>query len=109
MLVSSWELRQFGKFAQEQSDMAARALRKLLDADPALCWTLTISAYRDGLMSLAKATELLQTNVLELRPKMVTLGIPILLGSDTLEEAQAEVEALRLWRSGDGQQTDSAA
>ena len=109
MLVTSWELRQFGKFAQEQPDAAARALRKLLDADLALRWTLTISAYRDGLISLAKAAELLQINALELRQKLVMLGIPILLGPGTLEEAQAEIAAIRQWRNSDAQSSATTA
>ena len=65
-----WELTQFNKIAHEQPYLAARALRQVLALDADLRWALIISAYRDKLISLAKAAELLEMNPIALRQEL---------------------------------------
>ena len=71
---------------------------------PSILWSfdtpvIAVSAYQSGDISLAKAAELLGMHALALRASFVKLGIPLKIGPGTLEEAKAEVEAIRVWRS----------
>ncbi len=98
-IVSNWELPQFQKLSQTQPDLAARALRRLLVDDEELRWAMVVSAYRDGVINLGKAAELLGKHALTLRQEFIGLGIPVRIGPETVAEARAEVEALRSWRN----------
>jgi predicted HTH domain antitoxin len=58
-------------------------------------WSLVVSAYLDESISLAKAAELLGYHPIELRKLFLEKGIPLHLGPNSKEDAQAEVDALR--------------
>lgn len=62
-----------------------------------LCLQPSQQAYQEQRINLGKAAELLDLAEVELRRRFVDLGIPLCLGSADMEEAQAEVNALRAW------------
>jgi predicted HTH domain antitoxin len=98
-LPPNWGLQQINKLSQQRPELVNRAIQRLIESDEDLRWVIAISAYQSGDISLAKTAELLGLHALALRTRFLKLGIPIRLGPGTLEEAKAEVEALRLWRS----------
>ncbi len=57
--------------------------------------------YLDGEINLGKAAELLSLHRLELQNRFLMQGIPLRLGSETLEEAKAETDAIMNWNSSD--------
>ena len=95
----NWGLQQINKLSQQRPDLVNRAIQRLLESDEDLRWVIAVSAYQSGDISLAKAAELLGMHALALRASFVKLGIPLKIGPGTLEEAKAEVEAIRVWRS----------
>jgi hypothetical protein len=50
-------------------------------------------------ISLGRAAELLDIYRLDLQARFVRLDVPLRMGPATLEEARAEVEAIRTWTS----------
>jgi len=101
----TWELEQFNRLSQQHPELAARALRRLIAEDAELRWALVVSAYREGIVSLGKAAELLDMHLLELRQQFIELGIPLYIGPTDVEEARAEINAVRNWRSSNRSQT----
>lgn len=63
--------------------------------DPQAVWNLVIGAYLDGLISLGRGAELLDLLSFDLRQRFVRLGLLLQLGPATIDEARAEVDALR--------------
>jgi predicted HTH domain antitoxin len=57
-------------------------------------WDIVISTYLDGDISLGRAAELLNLSRFELMARFNRLGLPLQLGTTTIAEAQAEVDAL---------------
>lgn len=94
-----WALAELVKLQQKQPDLVQAALEKTLREDSALHWSLVVNAYLDEVISLGKAAELLGLHRLELQERFTELGIPLRTGPATIEEARAEVAALRKWRA----------
>ncbi len=94
-----WALAALVKLQQRQPDLVRAALEKTLRADSALQWSLVVNAYLDEVINLGKAAELLGMHRLELQERFAKLGIPIRVGAASLEEARAEVAAIRRWKS----------
>jgi len=65
------------------------------EGDPQAAWDRVIAAYLDGDISLGRAAELLDLSRFELAERFNRLGIPLHLGPTSIEEARAELEALR--------------
>jgi prevent-host-death family protein len=63
--------------------------------DAQAAWNMVIAAYLDGDISLGRAAELLHLSRFELMQSFNQAGIPLRLGSATVDEARAEVAALR--------------
>lgn len=82
-------------FYESEDAVVADALRRLLRARPDLRISLAIYRYQHEAMSLARAAALAGVSWSQLREIMVERGVPLRIGPETLEEAQAEVEALR--------------
>ena len=97
VIQQTWELEQLNKLSRQQPELVSRAVRRMLDEDKDLRWAVVVSAYLDGDISLAKAAELLDTHALELRERFLSLGVPIRQGPANIDEARAEVAALRRW------------
>jgi predicted HTH domain antitoxin len=71
------------------------ALRHLLRARPDLRINLAIFRYQQEQISLAQAASLAGVSWSQMREVMVERGVPLRLGPASLDEARAEVEALR--------------
>lgn len=71
------------------------ALRHLLRARPDLRINLALYRYLHEEISLAQAASLAGVSWSQMRDIMVERGLQPRLGPDTVDEAQAEVEALR--------------
>ena len=67
------------------------------EGDPQARWDRVMAAYLDGHISLGRAAELLGLTRYELQERLGRLGLPLRIGPATIEEARAEVEALRRW------------
>ena len=94
-MAPTWELEQLNKLSRQQPELVSRAVRRLLDEDRDLRWAVVVSSYLDSEISLAKAAELLGMHALELRERFLQLGVPLRLGPANIDEAKAEVEAIR--------------
>lgn len=96
--AGTWALEQLVKLQRSQPFLVQRALQRLLDEDQDLRWSVVVSAYMDGEISLARAASLLGLHPLELRERFIQKGIPLHLGPVDEADAQAEVDALRSWK-----------
>jgi predicted HTH domain antitoxin len=97
-LGEAWPLQQLVKLQRSQPAVVGRALRRLLDEDQGLRWSLVVSAYLDEEISLAYAASLLGLHPLQLRDQFIEKGVPLHLGPVDEADAQAEVDALRAWK-----------
>jgi len=98
-MSGSFLLRQLEKVYQLKPEELEEALIERLSQDKRLWREIVIGAYLDGEISLAKAAELLGRHPIELRQELLQAGIPVRLGSRSLEEAQAELAAFEALRS----------
>ena len=96
-LLQQWEVDQLLKLRERQPDLVEPALRRLVDEDEKVRWSVVVGAYQDRQINLGKAAELLGLTELELRDRFIELGIPLRIGPADLAEARAEVEAVRAW------------
>lgn len=99
LMPQGWRLRQLVKLEQSQPALVHHALEQLFAQDEALRWSLVVSAYLDEEISLASAAVLLNLHPLELRERFIEKGVPLLLGPQDEADAQAEIDAVRTWRS----------
>ena len=60
---------------------------------------LVLAHYLAESISLGRAAELLDMYRLDLQARFARLDVPLRIGPATLEEARAEVEAIRTWSS----------
>jgi predicted HTH domain antitoxin len=60
-------------------------------------YNLVLANYLGEAISLGRAAELLALPWLDLRLRLVRLGIPLRLGPQTIEELREEVEAIKKW------------
>ena len=100
-LSANWTFSQLTKLHEQQPELVNEALRKFLQNNPELTWSLVINAYLDEEINLGKAAELLDLHELELREQFIKLGIPLRIGPKDILDAQAEVQALDNWLSDD--------
>ena len=89
----SWQLKQLEKLSEVDPRLVDQSLDQLLEAVPALREKLTLGAYLDGEINLGKAAELLGIHPLALRQRFLRQGIPVRIGSPSMESLQAEVAA----------------
>lgn len=75
-------------------DVLTTAVSRAQD-DAQVAWDLVIAAYLDGHISLGRAAELLRLNRFDLTLRFNRLGLPLRVGPAAVDEALAEVEALR--------------
>jgi len=92
-----WLFRQLSNLQHRHPDMVNPILDKLLTEDEAVRWALVVNAYLDEQINLGKAAELLDMPEIALRKKFVEMGVPVRHGAVDMEEARAEVEAIRAW------------
>lgn len=92
-----WAFSQLAKLRQDRPELVDTAIVRLMDSDAELRWSLVVSAYQDGEISLGKAAELLEMHALALRDRFVELGIPLRMGPVDSAAAVAEADALDAW------------
>jgi predicted HTH domain antitoxin len=95
--VHRWEIDQLFKLPDQQPGLMEVAVRRLMQEDEAIRWSVIVGAYQDEHTNLGKAAELLDLTELELRQRFIELGVPLRIGPSDLAEARAEVEAVRAW------------
>jgi predicted HTH domain antitoxin len=65
-----------------------------MENEPQVCWNRVIAAYLDGQINLGRAANLLDLSRFELDERFRGLDIPRRMGSETLDEARAEIAAM---------------
>ena len=91
--MASWQLKQLEKLNEIEPVLVDNAIERLLEVDPDIREKLVIGAYLDRDINLGKAAELLGVCALELRQRFLKQGIPVRIGSESVEALQAEVAA----------------
>jgi hypothetical protein len=71
------------------------ALKRLVQEDEDIRWSVVVGAYDDRQINQGKAAEWLGVTEVELRQRFIELGIPLRVGPADSAEARAEVEAVR--------------
>lgn len=97
MMIQSWTYNQLLKVRQYRPELVDQMLDAILTQQAELRWLVIVGAYLDEEVNLGKAAELLGIHRLELQEQFVRQGIPLRLGVDTPEEAQAEFSAITQW------------
>lgn len=95
--VQDWEIEQVFKLRERQPELMAQVIRRLVEEDEDIRWSVVVGAYQDEQINLGKAADLLSLPEIELRQRFIELGIPLRVGPADLAEARAEVEAVRAW------------
>lgn len=95
--VEDWRLEQLFKLRERHPELMTEAIRRLVEDNDQIRWSVVIGAYRDEQINLGKAAELLECSETALRQRFIELGIPLRVGPADLAEAKAEVEAVRTW------------
>ena len=83
------------KLYPNEEDVIQDALRYLLRGRPELRIQLAVYQYQTEPISLAKAAQLAGVSWPQMRQILFDHGVEPRLGPETMEEAQAEVQALR--------------
>jgi predicted HTH domain antitoxin len=96
-VLEGWELDQLFKLRERQPDLLEPIVKRLVQENEDIRWSVVVGAYEDRQINLGKAAELLGVTELELRQRFIELGIPLRVGPADLAEARAEVEAVRAW------------
>jgi predicted HTH domain antitoxin len=89
-------LRQLEKVAQIEPEKIKRLFDVFPKQFPELWRTVVIGAYLNDDINLSKAAELLGKHPIELRNDFIKQGIPIKIGTQSLEEAKAEINTLKI-------------
>ena len=77
----------------EQDDLSEQEFGNCTD-EQELC-NRVIAYYLAGIISLARAAELLELTYFDLRTRLLNLGIPLSLGAQTIEELESEVYLIK--------------
>lgn len=96
-MVQAWTYNQLIKVRQYRPELVDQVIEELLNRKAELRWLVVVGAYLDEEINLGKAAELLGLHRLELQEQFRAQGIPLRIGVDTLEEAQAEIAAITQW------------
>ena len=91
--LTQWEISRLVKdriFPDEQSVLRS-AIRSLFEARPELKRKIVLSAYREGEISLGKASELMGVCQEEMKEIIVESGGEIYMGPETLEEIRQDI------------------
>jgi predicted HTH domain antitoxin len=96
-LVDEWLVDELPRLYRERPALLQSWIERLLSENDELRWSLVVQAYQERRINLGKAAELLDLSEVELRQRFVELGIPLRLGPANLDEAKAEINAVRAW------------
>jgi predicted HTH domain antitoxin len=106
-IAQDWEIEQLLKLRDQQPELVAQAIHRLVENDEDIRWSVVVGAYRDEQINLGKAAELLDLPEFELRQRFIELGIPLRIGPADLAEARAEVAAIQAWFAEDEDKPDA--
>lgn len=98
-MVQAWTYDQLNKVRQYRPELVDDAIEELLKRQAELWRLVVVGAYLDEQINLGKAAELLGIHRLELQAQFQQQGIALRLGVDSMEEAQAELAAIRQWNA----------
>ena len=85
-----------------EAEVLQAALRHLLIDRPDLRTALAVHRYqRDRRITLARAAEIADVSLERMKEILVSHGVPLRLGPETLEEAERERAADEQWFNGD--------
>jgi predicted HTH domain antitoxin len=98
MAVSIQELVKAGVYPDVDTAVQ-EALRILWQERPDVRIEVAVHRYRTEKLSVAKAAALAGVSYDRMKEILVRRGVPLRLGPETLDEARAELEALRRMRS----------
>jgi predicted HTH domain antitoxin len=96
-MMQAWTFNQLAKLRQYRPDLVDPAIEEMLTLKENLRWHLVVGGYLDGEINLGKAAELLGMHRLDLQKRFLSQGIPLRIGSETIEEAQAEIDSIAQW------------
>ncbi|MEK6645767.1 MAG: UPF0175 family protein [Candidatus Firestonebacteria bacterium] len=88
--IDMWQLKQLERLHEIEPDTVDVAIAELLNKEPKLREKLIVGAYIDGEINLGKAAELLGIHSVKLRRQLLSKGIPVRIGAETIEEIVAE-------------------
>jgi predicted HTH domain antitoxin len=97
MLIQPWIFNQLVKLRYYRAEIVDQAISEMLARQNELRRLIVVGAYSDGEINLGKAAELLGMHRLELQEQFIRQGIPLRFGSETLEDAKAEIAAIDNW------------
>ncbi|MGQ9626287.1 MAG: UPF0175 family protein [Anaerolineae bacterium] len=83
------------KLYENKETAIQEALRALLREKPHLRLEMAVHRYKTGEISLGKAANLAGISMEQMKEILLNRGIELRLGSETIEEAREEVDALR--------------
>lgn len=95
--AQGWEVDQLFKLRDQRPGLIEAAIQRLMDEHEAIRWSIVVGAYQYQQINLGKAAELLGLTEIELRQRFIELGVPLRVGPEDVNEARAEVEAVRAW------------
>lgn len=89
-------IKQLEKIAQFEPESLEKLFVMFPKQLPELWRSMVIGAYLNDDINLSKTAELLGKHPIELRREFIKQGIPIKIGSQSLEDARAELNAMEL-------------
>ena len=87
-------IKQLEKISQVEPESLEELFAIFPEQLPDLWKSIVIGAYLNDDINLSKASELLGKHPIELRREFVKQGIPIKIGSESLEDAKAEINVM---------------
>ena len=99
VMVHAWTYDQLLKVRQYRPELVDQVIEELLNRQAELRWLVVVGAYLDEEINLGKAAEMLGVHRLELQAQFQEQGIPLRFGVETMEEASAEMAAIRQWNT----------
>lgn len=97
-MIEQWQINQVIKLSQDQPRIVDQAFDDLFRSHHDLWRAVVVGAFLDREINLGRAAELLGLPRAELQKQFITQGIPLRLGSQDVEEARAELDAIEAWR-----------
>lgn len=98
-MVQAWTYNQLIKVRRYRPELVDHVIEELLNKEAEIRWLVVVGAYLDEEINLGKAAELLGLHRLELQEQFRAQGIPLRIGVDTIDEAQAEMAAIAQWNA----------
>lgn len=93
MTMSVWQIKQLEKLSEKDPGLVDDMIHHLQESNPDRHEQLVIGAYLDGDINLGKAAELLGVHREELFQYFFKKGIPLRMGTDSIDALRADADA----------------